>query len=129
MRRSDGHLDHPPAAPFAAGGGPAGGLTCTQYIIKRLLLMIPTLFGAAVLVFFLMRLIPGDICELRLAGSGGYFDENALKICQHEIGIDQPIIVQFGHYSSGARHFRPRQLDVDRPADHRRRSACASNCR
>ncbi len=73
----------------------------SQYIIKRLLLTIPTLFGAAILVFFLMRLIPGDICELRLAGSGGYFDEAALKICQHELGIDQPIIVQLGT-TSGA---------------------------
>ena len=45
-----------------------------RYIIKRLLLVIPTLFGAAVLVFVLLRLIPGDMCELRLAGTGGYFD-------------------------------------------------------
>ncbi len=73
----------------------------SQYIIKRLLLTIPTLLGAAILVFFLMRLIPGDICELRLAGSGGYFDEAALKICQHEIGIDKPIIVQLGNYLWG----------------------------
>jgi peptide/nickel transport system permease protein len=73
----------------------------SQYIIKRLLLTIPTLFGAAVLVFFLMRLIPGDICELRLAGSGGYFDEAALKICQHELGIDKPIVVQLGQYLWG----------------------------
>ena len=42
-----------------------------RYILKRLLLVIPTLFGAAVLVFTLLRLIPGDICELLLAGSGG----------------------------------------------------------
>ena len=38
-----------------------------RYICKRLLLMIPTLLGAAALVFLLMRLIPGDVCELRLA--------------------------------------------------------------
>ena len=48
-----------------------------RYIINRILLMIPTLVGAAILVFFLMRLIPGDVCELRLAGTGGYFDEEA----------------------------------------------------
>ena len=77
----------------------------SQYIIKRLLLTIPTLIGAAILVFFLMRLIPGDICELRLAGSGGYFDEAALKICQHELGIDQPIIVQLGQYLWGLATF------------------------
>jgi len=72
-----------------------------QYIIKRLLLTIPTLFGAAILVFFLMRLIPGDICELRLAGTGGYFDEAALQICRHEIGIDQPMVAQLWKFLSG----------------------------
>ena len=66
-----------------------------QYIVKRILLMVPTLFGAAVLVFFLLRLIPGDICELRMAGTGGYFDKEALDICRAEIGIDQPLFLQF----------------------------------
>ena len=66
-----------------------------QYIGKRILLMIPTLLGAAIFVFFLLRLIPGDICELRMAGSGGYFDEEALQICRAEVGIDRPIYVQF----------------------------------
>ena len=76
-----------------------------RYILKRLLLIIPTLFGAAVLVFVLLRLIPGDVCELRLAGSGGYFDPSALKICRHTLGIDQPMIVQFGHFAWGLLHF------------------------
>ncbi len=66
-----------------------------QYILKRILLMIPTLFGAAVLVFFLMRLIPGDICDLRLGGEGGYYDQEMADDCRAEIGIDQPMSVQF----------------------------------
>ena len=41
-----------------------------RYIVKRLLLAIPTLVGAAALVFILMRLIPGDICVIRM-GAGG----------------------------------------------------------
>jgi peptide/nickel transport system permease protein len=57
--------------------------------------MIPTLLGAAVLVFFLLRLIPGDICELRMAGTGGYFDKDALKICQTELGLDRSVLLQF----------------------------------
>jgi peptide/nickel transport system permease protein len=72
-----------------------------QYVLKRILLMIPTLLGAAILVFFLLRLIPGDICELRLAGSGGYFDKEALDVCRREVGIDQPILVQFLHFVWG----------------------------
>ena len=42
-----------------------------QYIAKRVLLVIPTLIGAAALVFILMRLIPGDICVVRLGSGGG----------------------------------------------------------
>ncbi|HUJ85686.1 MAG TPA: ABC transporter permease [Burkholderiales bacterium] len=76
-----------------------------RYILKRLLLMIPTLFGAAVLVFTLLRLIPGDTCELRLAGSGGYFDQSALDICRHDMGIDRPKLVQFWNFIWGIMRF------------------------
>ena len=66
-----------------------------QYIVKRLLVMVPTLIGAAIVVFFLLRMIPGDICELRMAGEGGYFDAEALATCRENLGIDKPIMVQF----------------------------------
>jgi peptide/nickel transport system permease protein len=65
------------------------------YIVKRVLLMIPTLFGAAVLVFLLMRAIPGDVCVLRLATGGGSIDTTVLDNCRAEIGTDQPMYVQF----------------------------------
>jgi peptide/nickel transport system permease protein len=76
-----------------------------QYIIKRILLIIPTLFGAAILVFLLMRLIPGNTCELRLGGSGGFFDKEALAICEQELGLDQPIIVQMLDWIWDLLHF------------------------
>ena len=66
-----------------------------QYIIKRLLLVIPTLFGAAVLVFLLLRLIPGDICDMRLAGEGGLVDEETLSTCRVLMGIDKSLWLQF----------------------------------
>ena len=66
-----------------------------QYIVKRILLMIPTLLGAAIFVFFLLRLIPGDICELKMAGEGAYVDPEAIATCRAEIGIDQSIFLQF----------------------------------
>ena len=59
-----------------------------QYVLKRVLLTIPTLLGAAALVFLLMRLIPGDICLVRLGGGGSSFDPRALANCHAEIGID-----------------------------------------
>jgi peptide/nickel transport system permease protein len=70
------------------------------YIFKRVLLMFPTLFGAAVLVFLLMRLIPGDVCVLRLATGGG-MDPQVLRNCRAEIGTDQPTIVQFYRFIEG----------------------------
>ncbi len=67
----------------------------SKYIAKRLLMMIPTLIGAAVLVFFLLRLVPGDVCELRLAGTGLYADPAEIALCQKNLGLDQPMWKQF----------------------------------
>jgi peptide/nickel transport system permease protein len=66
-----------------------------RYIVGRVLLMVPTLVGAAALVFLLMRLIPGDICVVRLASGGGTFNAHAVELCHAEIGMDRPMIVQF----------------------------------
>jgi peptide/nickel transport system permease protein len=66
-----------------------------KYIVKRVLLMIPTLIGAAVLVFFILRMIPGDVCELRLAGSGLYADPAEIELCRTNLGLNDPIFVQF----------------------------------
>jgi peptide/nickel transport system permease protein len=71
------------------------------YVVKRLLLMIPTLVGAAVLVFLLMRAIPGDVCVLRLASGGGSIDPTVLQNCRAEIGTDQSMLVQFLTFMKG----------------------------
>ncbi|HEY1259119.1 MAG TPA: ABC transporter permease [Stellaceae bacterium] len=75
-----------------------------RYIVSRFLLVFPTLFGAAVLVFGLMRLIPGDICVVRLGAGGGTFDESAVRACHAEIGLDQPIWKQFFDFVWGFLH-------------------------
>ena len=75
------------------------------YIFKRLLLMIPTLLGAAALVFVLMRLIPGDICVMRLATGGGSINPEVLKSCRLELGMDRPVLVQFLHFLKGLATF------------------------
>jgi peptide/nickel transport system permease protein len=66
-----------------------------RYIVSRLLLVIPTLLGAAALVFILMRLIPGDICLVRLGSGGSGIGTQALAACHAEIGIDKPWWMQF----------------------------------
>jgi peptide/nickel transport system permease protein len=76
-----------------------------RYIINRALLVFPTLLGAATLVFILMRLIPGDICLVRLGSGGTSFSAQALAACHAEIGIDRPWIVQFAQFLWGLVRF------------------------
>ncbi len=57
--------------------------------------MIPTLFGVAVLIFLLLRVLPGDIVELKYAGSGSYAPKEALARERAQLGLDQPIWKQF----------------------------------
>ena len=72
-----------------------------RYILKRVLLTIPTLIGAAALVFVLMRLIPGDICVVRLGAGGGTFDPRAVALCHKELGLDRPLFYQFLSFVGG----------------------------
>ena len=72
-----------------------------KYIAKRLLMMLPTLVGAAILVFFLLRAIPGDVCEVRLAGSGLYVDEAEIELCREKLGLTKPLFVQFVDFVTG----------------------------
>jgi peptide/nickel transport system permease protein len=76
-----------------------------QYVAKRVLLVFPTLIGAAALVFILMRLIPGDICVVRLGSGGGTFDPHAVDICHAELGLNRPVIIQFLDFVWGFFHF------------------------
>ena len=73
------------------------------YIVRRILLMIPTLLGAVTLIFLLMRLLPGDVA-LYILGSGESSDVNkqALQQIREDLGLDQPLIVQYGQWLWGA---------------------------
>ena len=66
-----------------------------KYLVKRMLMMIPTLIGAGIFIFFLLRLIPGDVCLARLGGQGGFFDQAAIDQCKASFGLDQPLMIQF----------------------------------
>ena len=70
------------------------------YIIRRLLLLIPTLFILSVLVFLSVRFIPGDVMDamvLRL----GYFDVSVVdrEALAKKLGLDVPVWVQYGRWS------------------------------
>lgn len=73
------------------------------YVAKRVFLFIPTMFLVTLLVFLVMRIIPGDPAILILAGieGGGEFTEEDLAAVRHEIGTDRPIHVQYGNWVWG----------------------------
>ncbi|HEY7365900.1 MAG TPA: ABC transporter permease [Methylomirabilota bacterium] len=76
------------------------------YILKRLLLVVPTLLGVATIVFLIMRVIPGDVALLILGGDdGGQIDAQQLAAVRQQLGLDQPLIVQFGTWLWGVLQF------------------------
>lgn len=75
------------------------------YTLKRLLLTIPTLVGVAVLVFFMLRIVPGDIVEVKLRGDGGNVTQEVIEQERKRLGLDRPLLVQFGDYMLGLAKF------------------------
>jgi peptide/nickel transport system permease protein len=69
-----------------------------RYVAGRILLMIPTLLGVAILTFVVMRLVPGDIVELRYAGTGGSVAPEVIQNERHALGLDKPIPAQFADW-------------------------------
>ena len=68
------------------------------YIIRRLLLVIPTLIIMSVIVFLLVRFIPGDVIDAMakdMVFTGGTIDREALE---HALGLDVPVYVQYGRW-------------------------------
>jgi len=72
-----------------------------KYLTKRFLLMIPTILGVAVVTFFLIRIIPGDVVELRLAGDSSAVSEEVLQKERVRFGLDQPVWKQLLTWVSG----------------------------
>ena len=76
------------------------------YLAKRLLLIVPTLLGAAALVFVIMRVIPGDVALLIFGGDqAGHIDPKQLAAMRHRLGLDQSLLVQFGTWLWGVVRF------------------------
>ncbi|MEE2954653.1 MAG: ABC transporter permease [Pseudomonadota bacterium] len=72
-----------------------------KYILKRIILIIPTVLGVGVLVFFLMRVIPGDTCLFKWVDFGTDLDPALLEICRNETGLNDPIYIQFFDFVIG----------------------------
>ena len=63
------------------------------YIIRRILILIPTLLGVSVIVFLMLRMTPGDPAELLL---GERATEEALHEIREHLGLNEPLHVQYG---------------------------------
>ncbi len=70
----------------------------TSFILRRLLLAIPTLFGVLVVVFLLLYVAPGDPV---MSMVGERADEETIARLRAELRLDDPLPVQFGHYAAG----------------------------
>jgi len=64
-----------------------------EYIIKRVVALIPVLLGITLLVFLAMHFVPGDVAQTLIGEKGGH--EEVVKL-RHELGLDRPIYVQYG---------------------------------
>lgn len=72
-----------------------------RYIVKRLLLMIPILFGITVLTFFISNTIPGDPARL---AAGPHADAKVIEELRETMGLNKPVYVQYGTYMNNLLH-------------------------
>jgi len=73
------------------------------YLIRRFFLMVLTLFGISVLVFVMLRMVPGDIADI-LFNAAGMIDVAEKAKLEHELGLDRPIVVQYVDWIGGLAH-------------------------
>ena len=70
------------------------------YLVRRFLLMVLTLFGMSVLIFVMLRLVPGDISDI-LVDAAGIADAKEKAKIAHELGLDKPIPEQYAEWIGG----------------------------
>ena len=69
-----------------------------KYVARRLLLFVPTLLGASILIFVLMRLVPGDIAEILVYQTGtesSAVQQKQIQQIRDELGLNRPVVVQY----------------------------------
>ncbi len=71
-----------------------------RYVAQRLIQAIPILLGVSIVVFGVLYLLPGDPVSAMLAGSGA--SAETIAGVRREMGLDQPIVVQYGRFLSRA---------------------------
>lgn len=72
----------------------------TTYLVRRFLLMLLTLFGISVIIFVLLRIVPGNIVDI-LADAAGFVNPSEKARLEAELGLDKPIPVQYAKWIGG----------------------------
>ena len=70
------------------------------YFVRRSLLMLLTLFGISVLIFVMLRLVPGNVTDI-IFDSAGFVNEKQKKSIERELGLDKPIVIQYVNWIGG----------------------------
>src|SRR5262249_4593802 len=71
---------------------------------RRILMMIPTLFVVAVVIFVVLRVVPGDVAIVILGGDTGVVDPRQLQAVREQLGLNAPLPVQFVRWLWAALH-------------------------
>lgn len=72
-----------------------------SFTLRRIALMVPTLLGVAVLTFVLLRVVPGDVVEVKLRSDGAAVTQAAVQAERVRLGLDRPLLNQFGRWMGG----------------------------
>lgn len=73
------------------------------YLLRRVSLMILTLFGISVVIFVLLRVVPGNVADI-IFDAAGMINPAEKAQLEHELGLDRPIAVQYVEWMSGLLH-------------------------
>ncbi len=73
------------------------------YIVRRLALMLVTLIGISIVIFCLLRIVPGNIVDI-LFDAAGFVDPADKASIEKQLGIDQPLVLQYLHWIGGLLH-------------------------
>jgi peptide/nickel transport system permease protein len=66
-----------------------------QYTVKRLLSTIPVLLGISLMLFFMLRALPGDPAQVL---AGDMATQKEVEMIRHQLGLDRPAYIQYGHF-------------------------------
>jgi peptide/nickel transport system permease protein len=76
-----------------------------RYVTRRLLLFVPTLVGASLLIFVVLRVVPGDVAEILVYQTGSEassVQQKQIRQIRAELGLDRPVLVQYARWLGSA---------------------------